>query len=318
MPNSYPAGVELEEVACPLGCGSRDRVVLEGTDWIYGIPGKFAVVRCERCGLMRTSPRPTSETIAAYYPSNYGPHAVGQLPAPGDEPRRSWKSSLRALFEFNTERIPNVVPGRLLEVGCATGTFLDAMRSRGWDVTGIERSQHAADVARRKGLRVLTTPIESAPLANETFDLIVAWMALEHFHEPVAALRRLRDWITPQGCLAASVPDASAFGLRIFGASWYALGLPVHLFHFTPQTLRKVLEASGWRLERVHHQRLMNNILPSVGRVLSRVPVLRAASQPLIAFPERTGYHNYALYPLAAALAAMHQTGAITFWAKPA
>ena len=318
MRNSYPEGVELEEVGCPLGCPRRDVVVVRGIDWIYGVPGEFAVVRCETCGLMRTSPRPTSETIAAYYPSTYGPHAEVPAIAAKVESQRSFKSALRALFEFNTERIPPLAPGRRLEVGCATGTFLDSMRAGGWAVTGIERSENAAAVARSKGLNVLTTPIESAPLEAESFDLIVAWMALEHFHQPVEALRRLRGWVTGDGWLAASVPDASALGRRIFGESWYALGLPVHLFHFTPATLRKVLQASGWKLERVHHQRLMNNIVPSVGRALSRVPLLRAASRPLIAFPERAGYHNYALYPLAATLAALHQTGAITFWARPA
>jgi 2-polyprenyl-3-methyl-5-hydroxy-6-metoxy-1,4-benzoquinol methylase len=309
-----PPGVVLEEAACPLGCEAADEPVLRGSDWIYGLPGSFAVVRCVRCGLMRTSPRPTADTIGFYYPSNYGPHA-----ATTDSPlgSRGWKSRIRELFEFNTERLPDLPPGRMLEVGCATGTFLQTMRARGWDVSGIERSEAATRIATNRGLSVLNAGIEEAAIIDDSFDLIVAWMALEHFHEPVQALRRLRGWIRPDGWLAASVPDASALGFRLFGPAWYALGLPVHLFHFTPKTLRLVLEKSGWQLVAIHQQRVLNNILPSLGRKLSAVPFLRNASRALIRYPERTGYHNYVMYPLALSLALAGQTGAITFWARP-
>src|SRR3546814_19345766 len=59
-------------------------------------------------------------------------------------------------------------------------------------------------------------------------DLIVGWMVLEHLHQPLAVLRKLRRWIQPDGWLVLSVPDAGSLEFRVFGDRWYALQLPTH------------------------------------------------------------------------------------------
>jgi hypothetical protein len=60
-------------VGCPLGCPPDDEPVLQAIDELHGLPGRFSVVRCRSCKLMRTSPRPTLESIGQYYPDPYGP-----------------------------------------------------------------------------------------------------------------------------------------------------------------------------------------------------------------------------------------------------
>ena len=64
--------IQMEDVPCPFGCPQNDEVVLTGHDLLHNLPGEFTVVKCRSCGLMRTNPRPTQETISFYYPDRYG------------------------------------------------------------------------------------------------------------------------------------------------------------------------------------------------------------------------------------------------------
>ena len=61
------------DIDCPLGCENNDQFVMEGKVLLRDLPGKFIVVKCHRCGLMRTNPRPTAESIGFYYPDDYAP-----------------------------------------------------------------------------------------------------------------------------------------------------------------------------------------------------------------------------------------------------
>ena len=67
------AALELESVGCPLGCGTGDEPVVQGFDRLTGGPGRYQVVRCQNCGLMRTNPRPTGASIGIFYPDDYAP-----------------------------------------------------------------------------------------------------------------------------------------------------------------------------------------------------------------------------------------------------
>ena len=118
--------VNLESQPCPLGCSGGDSVLFVGRDRLQNLPGEFSVVKCRSCGLMRTNPRPTPESMGYYYPDDYGPYQGTRV----DIPRQEMKIILKAkylakrLFEFNTYRMPVLPPGRMLEVGCASGAFM--------------------------------------------------------------------------------------------------------------------------------------------------------------------------------------------------
>src|SRR4051812_38486661 len=93
---NLPEGVELEDCPCPNGCVRSDSFILEGEDRLHGLPGRFLVVRCGGCELMRTNPRPTAATISAYYPSDYGPYASNLAePTPAAEVP-IWRRRFRA------------------------------------------------------------------------------------------------------------------------------------------------------------------------------------------------------------------------------
>src|SRR3546814_3023143 len=89
------------------------------------------------------------------------------------------------------------------------------------------------------GYKVRNVSLEAAGDPQLPFDLIVGWMVLEHLHQPLDVLQKLRSWVRPDGWLVLSVPDAGGLEFRLFGDRWYALQLPTHLHHFSPETDRK-------------------------------------------------------------------------------
>jgi 2-polyprenyl-3-methyl-5-hydroxy-6-metoxy-1,4-benzoquinol methylase len=310
----------MQDVTCPLGCHAADEVVVVGRDILHNLPGEFTVVKCQACGLLRTNPRLTPDSIGKYYPDDYGPYVGTRVRDARQETvtkfRKLLKLIFRRIYNSNITNLPVMVPGRLLEIGCASGSFLHHMAGQGWQVQGIEFSEKAAKEASQLGYLVHTGPLETAPKPDEAFDLIVGWMVLEHLYDPVGSLKKLREWSKPTSWLALSVPNAGSLEFRLFKDKWYALQLPTHFHHFTPVTIEKVLSAGGWKLEKVYHQRVLNNLIVSTGYVL-RDRGYTSLGQRFINFPAHAGRLMYFLYPLAWLLSFFGQTGRMTIWATP-
>lgn len=309
---------DLEDEACPL-CHTNDtHHVLTGRDLINGMPGDFHVVKCKSCNLMRTNPRPSKSGIAHYYPDNYGPYRNTKIKVNNDTSTkyRRFRTGIKnILFNSKTNYIPKCSPGRLLEIGCASGSFLHEMALAGWRVQGIEFSRKAAAEVEKMGYQVFTGSLENAPRPKEPFDMIVGWMVFEHLHNPITDLVKLREWSTPDTWLVISVPNASDLQLELFGNSWHDLHLPNHLFHFTPQTLGKVLSASGWKIHSIHHQRTVNNLIVSTGNLMIKKGY-HVLGKSLIKLPSKLGKLRYLLHPLGWILGQLGQTGRMTIWAR--
>jgi len=253
---------ELESAPCAVGCPSDDEEILVGRDRLHALPGDFHVVRCRNCGLMRTNPRPTSETMEAYYPDDYGPYKSTRVHS--SRQATGEMNRFAKLFDTDTRKIPQLPPGRMLEIGCASGAFLQQMSSLGWQVEGLEMSVKAAHHACSLGFPVRAGTFETAPNPDEPYDLVVGWHVFEHLRNPVAALHRLHDWTKVGGWLALSMPDAGSWEFRVFKDRWYALQVPTHVYHYTPKSLKEVLARGEWALERLFWHHNPNNLLYSL------------------------------------------------------
>ena len=312
MLHSHPDEVILEYAACPNGCTLDDAFVMRAHDRLHGLPGKFTVVRCLHCSLERTNPRPTPETIGKYYPMHYAPY---HSPITTKITRSKIKSWLWQFFDLETRQLPLVPPGRMLEVGCASGSYMEQMRRIGWQVEGIEFAESAASVAKAKGFNVQASNLEEAISPSEPYNVITAWMVLEHLHEPVKALARMREWIKPNGYLVALVPDSSSLAKTIFKERCYDWQLPTHLFHYTPKTLERVLSNAGWNLERLIWQKNCNTMLWSAeywAKEMRHPNILKLAQW--VRTSNRAGIIRLLLGWL---LGVTHQSGRIEIWARP-
>lgn len=204
---------------------------------------RFLYLRCQGCGLIRLFPQPSAEDMPRYYPPAYEAY---QVPAENWlfrwGRRRQWVRRLEALQPY----LP-AAAGRVLDVGCAMGEYLELAQQRGWQVVGIEPDEGAARMARaRLGVdSVQAVSLEDATFPAGWFDLITLWDVLEHLYDPVAALQQLAGWLRPGGVLALGVPNLDSWEAGWFGSDWIGWDAPRHRYLFPDDTLRAMLAALG-------------------------------------------------------------------------
>jgi SAM-dependent methyltransferase len=231
--------VDLQRVDCPICQVDDARRLFAARDLDVFGPGEFPVIECRRCGLAYLNPRPTPEAMARYYPRHYwGPAAT-------ETPETELDASTRLAFDCIVREYPG---GRLLDVGCGVGAKTAALRSRGLRVVGLEPYEVAAQQARERfGLEIVSQTLVQADLSEGSFDVVTLFEVLEHLHDPMGDLRRIRALLRPRGAVVVRVPNFAALQARLFGRWWYALQTPRHLWHFTARSVRKILDACGFR-----------------------------------------------------------------------
>ncbi len=244
--------LRLESVPCPL-CGSAggaERYAV--SDLLYAVPGRFRYVACDRCGMLRLTPRPTAESIDAAYPAGYEPYRKA-IEDQTINPAVRWlrHRQLRTRCDQVTRL---ATAGKLLDVGCSTGLFLNEMRRYGqWELYGVEPSAEAARYARERfGLDVRQGRLEDAAFGDVRFDIITLWDVLEHLPDPGASVERLRDLLAPAGRLILSAPNLDSIDARIFGPCWTGVDPPRHLSIFRRRDLAWLLTERGLRVERMY------------------------------------------------------------------
>ncbi len=243
----------VEVVKCDVcGCDEAD-ILFEAYDRWFKLPGRFPVRRCRVCGLLYLSPRPDPTESGRYYPPEYGPF----LSAIEDEPS-AWRRLNRRYELYKRTRLVHSAvrePGAALDVGCATGVFLDAMRRQGWDVQGVEPDTRAADYARtRLQLSVHTGELQDAGFADRQFDLVTMWDVLEHVHRPRATLLEAARLTRPGGTLILGLPNPEGLEARLFGPAWAGWDSPRHLYVFSACVIRRLLADTGWQCCKVAGQ----------------------------------------------------------------
>ncbi|MCA9970173.1 MAG: class I SAM-dependent methyltransferase [Anaerolineales bacterium] len=236
----------MKHVACNF-CGADDAAPLNhGPDLLLGLPGDFHLVRCRRCGLVYQNPQLTPAELAPHYPPDYLPfQQAGDAAA-----RRAQVLRDHAIGRF-CDRISRrrPTPGRLLDVGCATGRFLYAMGQRGWQVQGVEPTAHAARQARQDfGLDVAECLLEEAAYSAASFDVVTLWDVLEHVEDPKATLAEVARILKPGGLAVFSVPNPDSVEARLFGGCWIGWDRPRHLALIPPRLVAPYLAAAGLAL----------------------------------------------------------------------
>jgi SAM-dependent methyltransferase len=207
-------------------------------------------VQCQSCGLVYQNPRPTQEEMGQYYPPEYESYTDST-----SDRELPWL--LKKAYAYGISKRRRVVTrrkkgGRILDVGCATGTFLLGMKELpGWEVAGVEISPHAANIARKHQLEVFTGTLEEAHLPSSSFDAVTLWDVLEHLHDPMEGLREIHRILKPGGILVLRVPNGSSWDAKWFGPTWAGWDAPRHLYVFTIDTLKKMMEAAGFQISQM-------------------------------------------------------------------
>jgi len=168
-------------------------------------------------------------------------HVPGKLKLPDLEERSRSDLTERSLFAV--ERILEKAPpgGRLLELGCASGSLLFLLREAGFEVQGLEMNAYVADFAGdRFGVSVSIGTVEKTS-AEESWDVIVAIDVLEHLMNPLETMTVCRRRLSKAGVLFLQTP-----WYREEGVDWPMFLPAEHLHLFTEESVRSLLEAAGF------------------------------------------------------------------------
>lgn len=234
----------MEHTLCDLCGADRPQPYLAVKDRFTG--QSYNLVSCSKCGLIYLDPRPTEPELADNYPDDYEAY---QQPVEALSQSDAWHKRRMRMMQLALVEQYTSQPGRLLDVGCATGEFLAVARDHGWEVTGVELVEKAASLAReRYGLHVLTGDLESAPLPAGYFTVVTFWDVLEHVQSPMKALQRCSALLVDGGVVVISIPNLACWERFLFGREWIGWDPPRHLTLFEPGTIHRLFMESGFEL----------------------------------------------------------------------
>lgn len=194
------------------------------------------VVACTDCGHASLAATVDPDAVATAYAHAADPISIREEPGQVETARRA----LRWIERW-------AHPGRLLEIGCWTGSFLVAAEERGWRAKGIDPSTWAIARARDRGVAAQIAGVFDNDDLDGPFDLVVLADVIEHLQEPAAALTRVRACLSGTGYLYLTLPDASSRVARVMGRRWWSV-LPMHLQYFTRSSLGRLLEDTGFEV----------------------------------------------------------------------
>lgn len=216
------------------------------------------IIQCAKCGLVSAYPRPSPEELVRMY-------AQGDLLKEPNENEvleeiefPKWKAREHQRILKQLARL-GIRSGRLLDVGCLWGFFLDNARKSGFEAVGVEPYERAARYARN----VLHLEVHSGNLAGATtggaFDAVTILDVIEHLTDPVEELKRIYEQLKPGGVVAVVTPNVNGLSTQMLGWKRRAMkqpwcpidDMPWHLWGFTPQTISKALERAAFRVETV-------------------------------------------------------------------
>jgi SAM-dependent methyltransferase len=237
---------ELEEIPCDF-CGTR-----EVANQFIRKDG-MRVVECAQCGLAYLNPRPKPEFIPKFYEADYFTGAAAERgegglkcnlgPTPIDQ-----KTDSRVM-EIINEKFGGFEGKDVLEIGCATGDLLIQIKDAGARVRGLEISDFASDIARKRGLDVSTGTIESFVKGNkEIFDIVLVLEVIEHVLSPKRFIEDVSKIVKPGGVLLLSTPNyASA---KRFRNEWLGFNMSFeHIYFYSVDLLMEMMSKEGLTLE---------------------------------------------------------------------
>jgi len=220
------------EGCCPI-CGHRGVVpFLSAPDRFHGRTHLYRLDRCPACELVWLADAPSPAEMGQHYGEDYD-RAISSV----ETNENHWHGKRDELQVYKTG-------GAILDLGCSSGSFLASLKGPNWKLYGIEMSEEVAAKARaRTGAEVFVGDILDAPFAPASFDVITCFHVFEHLYHPREVLAKVSEWLKPGGIFVAFMPNIDSAGEHIFKSYWYGLELPRHLYHFSPASMKNLVNS---------------------------------------------------------------------------
>jgi 2-polyprenyl-3-methyl-5-hydroxy-6-metoxy-1,4-benzoquinol methylase len=237
---------------CPA-CLSQDIFPYRQTKDYRVTQESFELVRCPQCGLVITQPQPPESAINRYYETDdYISHAA-EVRSMMD---RLYYGVRRWMVERKKALIERHSIGKdLVDIGTGTGFFALHMRNAGWQVNAFEPSADARRVAKDKHHLEVQEIGKLFDLPGDSADVVTMWHVLEHVHDPNAYIQLIHRVLRDEGMLLIAVPNYQSYDARAYGEYWGAWDVPRHLWHFNPESVFRLLDRHGFKVQKKYVMR---------------------------------------------------------------
>jgi len=228
----------VSRVHCPI-CDIEDVV------WVFEKEG-FDFVKCRHCGLLHTNPQLNSDVAESFYKKSKT--AKNWIRVQQGSKEQNWNLKKKYLPALQALQHLKPEGGRLLDVGCSIGQFLNISKEFGWNGEGIELNHDAAEFAMKEfGLKVYEEKLEDLGLQEGYYDLITLWGVLEHLNNPNSMLRTVHSLLRKEGLLLLFVPNGHSLVMRLTRYYNSTVSGRAHLWYFTPRTIGRILEKNDFK-----------------------------------------------------------------------
>ncbi|MBC8285131.1 MAG: class I SAM-dependent methyltransferase [Nitrospinae bacterium] len=230
---------------CSLCGEGSEKVVIQN---VIKNSKKYNIFECLSCKVWITHPKPSLEELSTLYSTGNYRAKTG----------KRFNPVLEKIIHFLTlrkgGRIKKYVEGgRVLDIGCGRGLFLNLMKKDGWLVTGQEYDQKSAAYAiNNYGVEVHTGGLEGK-FESESFDVVNINHVLEHMEKPGETLSECHRILKKGGLLVVAVPNIDSFQAKFGMKNWFQLDIPYHLYHFSSKSLIDLIEKKCFKVDLVRH-----------------------------------------------------------------
>jgi len=241
--------------SCTLCRSGESYILFLARDRMFDLPGVFTLKQCQRCQLVFISPQPKLSNLKIHYPSAaYYSYGVSKKKGLFGLIREylvkyyykpNILSSVFARLIQNVPAMPTWGRSRkFLDLGCGSGETMLLLKKLGWEVYGLDINKNAIKYAKARGLTDARygTYKDISNYRDGFFDAIRLYHVIEHLDDPRFCLKLIKKKLKNGGELIIGTPNIESFASRLFGRYWYNLDAPRHLFLFSPQTLRRMVE----------------------------------------------------------------------------
>ncbi len=199
----------------------------------------FIICRCQNCGLKFTNPRPSEEAIVPYYDfPEYFSHDDNAKNLTQFLYQQVRKVAISGKIKLLNKLKP--AKGQYLDYGCGTAELLVKAQNEGWEVTGVEPSTKARNLANSKLEGKVFDSLSS--LSKSTYDIISLYHVAEHIHELRKTIKYLLNTLKSDGYILIAVPNPDSYDAIKYGKYWAGWDVPRHLYHFNQQTMTHFAE----------------------------------------------------------------------------
>ncbi len=233
---------------CPICNSIRQKPFLACVDHTVSRE-TFQIVECESCGFKFTNPRPAENNLGAYYKSEeYVSHSNTKKGFINSTYQSVRKYTLLKKLQLISKFYKT---GKILDIGCGTGEFLNTCKNAKWDCTGIEPDSDARKMAIQNYALDVREESDLSSLPDSSFDIISMWHVLEHVPKLNQRVEELKRLIKPNGVIIIAVPNCNSLDAKIYNEHWAAYDVPRHLYHFTPKDIDALFKKHDLKLFRI-------------------------------------------------------------------